>query len=139
MLPNQVAELAQVKQRWFETQGVRYALVLRAIVRDIDSQARSQELRFDFTGKRALPGSPGRLKWQAAYSMLPAEYLLHRGNSMGVFVLENGLARFVKLEVAEEGQAAAIDLPAQTRIIIDGRFGLKNGDRVIDVEQKQNP
>ncbi len=135
---DQVDEVEKAKQRWFEAQGVRYALRLRAIVRDVNTRARNQVLRFVFLDKKALPGSPGRLKWQAAYPVLPAEYLVRRGNSMGVFVLENGRARFLKLEGAEEGQAAPINLPVQTRIIIDGRFSLKSGDVVRDVEQKQN-
>ncbi len=133
VLLDQVTELEKAEQRWFETQGLRYPLSLRAIVNDVNTRARNRVLRFDFTDKRALPGSPGRVKWQAAYPVLPAEYLVRRKKSMGVFVLENSRAHFVILDRANEGQAVAVDLPAQTKIIIDGRFSLKNGDRVRDV------
>jgi len=138
VLLDQVDEVVKAEPRWFEAQGVRYALRLRAVVQDINPRARNRVLRFDFLDRKALPGTPGRLKWQAAYPVLPAEYLVSRNNSMGAFVLENGRARFMKLEGAEEGQAATINLPAQTRIIIDGRFSLKNGDAVSDIEQKQS-
>ncbi len=134
VLLHQVDEVAKAEQRWFEAQGVRYALSLRAIVRDVNTRTRNRVLRFDFTDKKALPGSPGRLKWQAAYPVLPAEFLVRRENGMGVFVLENNHARFLMLKEANEGQAVALDLPAQTRIIVDGRFSLKDGDVVRDVK-----
>ena len=132
VLPDQVADARQAGQCWFEAQGRRYDLVLRAVVADINTRTRNRELRFRFKKDKALPGTPGRLKWQAARPVLAAEYLVRRGDSLGVFVLEAGRARFVKLARAREGRAAVIDLPGQTRIIVDGRFSLHDGDAVRD-------
>jgi len=137
VLLHQVSEVEKAEQRWFEAQGERYTLSLRAIVSDVNTRARNRILRFDFNNKKALPGSPGRLKWQAAYPVLPAEYLVRRKNDMGVFVLENNRAHFVKLESASEGQSFPIKLPVMTPIIVDGRFSLKDGDLVKNIEPKQ--
>jgi len=136
VLLNQVDEVAKAELRWFEAQGMRYPLSLRAIVQDVNTRARNRILRFNFTDTVALPGSPGRLKWQAEFPLLPAEFLVRRKNEMGIFILENGRARFHALNGANEGQAVTIDLPKSTRIIIDGRFSLKNGDVVRDVNSQ---
>ena len=134
VLLEQVDEVVAAEKRWFESQGKAYALHLRAVVDEVDTRARNRVLRFDFSDPPALPGSPGRLKWQAARPRLPAEYLVRRNKATGVFVLENQRARFVALADSHEGQAAIIDLPASTRIIIDGRFSLQHDDPVTDVD-----
>ncbi len=133
VLLTQVDEVERAGQRWFEAQGARYALKLRAVVHDVNPRARNRILRFDFMDKKALPGTPGRLKWQAAQPVLPAEFLVRREEEMGVFILEKGRARFAPLAGAQEGRAVPVDWPPQTRIIIDGRFSLKDGDPVNDV------
>ena len=137
VLLQHVDEVEKAERRWFEAQGVRYGLSLRATVRDVNPRARNRVLRFDFVEQKALPGSPGRVKWQAAYPVLPAEYLVRRKNDMGVFILKNNRARFVKFENANEGQAFPVDLPATTQIIIDGRFSLRDGDVVKNTKPKQ--
>lgn len=139
VLLDQVNEVVKAGQRWFESQNIRYPLHLRAVVQDVNTRARNRILRFDFSDEKALPGTPGRLKWQAALPVLPAEYLVRRDKGMGIFVLEDGHARFLTLNNANEGQAAPVDLPAQTRVIIDGRFSLKNGDAVNEVTYHDVP
>ncbi len=111
-----------------------YPLSLRSMVPALDRRSRSRELRLDFTAERALAGSSGQLQWRHTSPHLPAEYLLRRDGRYGVFVVREGLAQFVTAAGAREGSPVSLALPADTRIITEGRFGLSNGDAVSVVE-----
>lgn len=122
-----VAGLRGTQDAWFDNSGSRYPLRLRAIAPLINTRARSSEARFAFAEKAALPGTAGRVTWRAALAHVPAAMVVRRGDTLGVFVLENNKARFVALPSAREGQSAATELALDTRIITEGRYGLKDG------------
>jgi multidrug efflux pump subunit AcrA (membrane-fusion protein) len=106
-----------------------YALTLRAILPAVDGRARTREVRLTFADETALPGTPGRLQWRSARPHLPADLLVRRGDALGVFTVgAGGKAEFRALPGALEGRPAATDLPAQTPIVVDGRFALREGD-----------
>lgn len=116
----------------FVSRGEAYPLKLRALVPLFDARERSQEARLVFVGaKRATPGESGVLRWRAARPYLPANLLVQRAGRLGVFVLTGNSARFLPLPGAQAGRpAAAPNLPADTRIVTEGRYGLNDGDRV---------
>lgn len=125
------AELPRVKQIAFVDQAAtRYALKLIRVVPALDPRERSQEARLRFTGEPALPGAAGRVLWKTQRAHVPAAFVLRRDGQLGVFVAENGKARFVALPEAQEGRPAALDLPAQTRIVTEGRLQLRAGDAI---------
>jgi RND family efflux transporter MFP subunit len=125
------AELPHVKQITFVDQaGVQYPLRLVRVVPALDPRERSQEARLRFAGKAALPGSAGRLLWKTRRAHVPAAFIVRRDGQLGVFVAEGGKARFVPLPEAQEGRPAAVSLPAQTRIVTDGRLQLRPGDSI---------
>lgn len=114
----------------FVAHGDAYPLRLRALTPLFDARERSREARFVFAAKKAAPGESGVLRWQSNQPHIPANLLVERNGKLGVFVKQDNLARFVELHGAETGRPAASDLPQQTPIIVDGRFGLNDGDRV---------
>lgn len=105
-------------------------VTLRSLSPVINPTSRNSEARMTFTGETAPAGASGRLRWQGATGVIPADLLLERGGKLGVFVAEGNTARFVALPSARAGQAARTELPAETQLIIDGRFGLNDGDRI---------
>lgn len=114
----------------FEWLGRRHALRLLHKLPVVDPVTRTVELRFAFTGEGAPPGASGRLLWRAAVEHLPADLLVRRDGRLGVFLFNDGHARFHALPDTLEGQPAAVDLAADARVIVEGRHGLKEGDVV---------
>lgn len=115
----------------FVSQGREVAVKLLRVSPAINPAARTREARFAFTGAAPAPGSHGVLRWRDPEPYLPADYLVRRGDRLGVFVLNGTRARFVPLPGAQEGRpAAATALPAGTAVVTDGRFALQDGAAV---------
>lgn len=130
-IPSDRAEsLKQAGAFAFETHRQRFDLKLRHLLPVEESRGRYREARLVFSGDSALPGSSGRLLWRASLPHLPADLLVQRGNRLGLFLAVDGVARFHPLPDALEGQPAAVTLPPSSRLIIDGRQGLIDGDLV---------
>jgi RND family efflux transporter MFP subunit len=129
-----LAELRAASALAFVDGTERLPLALRAVLPDVDPRNDAVELRLTFSGPRADPGTPGRLVWQTAMRALPPDLLERRAGRLGVFVVDGERARFVPLPDAQEGRPAAIDLPPETRLVVDGRAGLADGDplRIVD-------
>lgn len=127
----EAAELPPQGQYWFDYQGQRISVRLRRVLPLVDSVSRTREARFSVAGLDALPvGAAGRLVWQAPLPAVPADYLVRRGDRLGLFLLAGGKARFHALDGAVEGQPAATALSPDTLIIVQGRHGLADGDPV---------
>jgi RND family efflux transporter MFP subunit len=128
--PDDAEELRSSKSIVFETREKQLPLKLGRIVPAMDQRERSQEARFRFRKDSALPGAPGRVVWQSPQAHLPPDLVLRRGTQLGVFIAENGKAKFVPLPQAQEGRPAAANLGADAAVIVDGRYQLQNGDAV---------
>lgn len=109
-----------------------YPLELRALLPVVEERSRTREARLRFTEDTAPAGAAGRLQWRGARPLLPPEYVVRRGDRLGIFHVDNGVARFHPLPDALEGQPAQIDLPRDTRIVIDGRHLLADGEPVAE-------
>jgi len=119
-----------------------YPLSIEHIVPLLDKDSRNHIVRLRFTGKHAITGSIGKVAWQESVLSIPAAYIVQRQGKLGVLIAENGRARFIPVEHAEEGQPAAMQLDASTRIITQGRYNVKDGDRLLiasDAEQPRKP
>ncbi len=125
-----IKSLQQSNQFQFISQGDTYDVTLRKITPVFDPIQRNREARFLFTSQRALSGSTGTLRWKNSSPHIPANMLTRRGNNLGVFIVDNNTARFITLEGAHEGRPMKTDLPSETLIIINGRFGIQDGARV---------
>lgn len=114
----------------FEHEGQRYPLKLRAVLPTIQNQTGTQEVRLDFVGKRSQPGAAGRLVWQDQALHIASELLVKRGEQLGVFTEQAGVAHFHPLPDAQNGRPAVIDLSPDTPIIVSGQYSLNEGSKV---------
>ncbi|MCA1790300.1 MAG: efflux RND transporter periplasmic adaptor subunit, partial [Thioalkalivibrio sp.] len=119
----------------FVAAGLRYPVELRAVSPVVDQRLRSVDVRFLFTEEAARPGQVGRIEWVSEQRHAPADLLVRRDNVLGVFVEKEGQARFVSTPGVREGQPPPLNLPDETRLIFDGRFGLRDGDPVRIIER----
>lgn len=117
----------------FRNGAQAYPVELRALIPVIDPLSRAREARLLFLESAALPGTAGRLVWQAGLA-LPADLLVRRGGKLGVLLAEKGQARFIPVPNAQEGRPAVVNLPPQSLVITEGRFGLSDGDAILVAE-----
>jgi RND family efflux transporter MFP subunit len=129
---DQVESLRIADDARFEAAGSAYPLQLRSVVQQADTQARTREARLSLKGPGPVAGTPGRLVWTGARNLLNADLLVRRDGALGVFLVDAGKARFVALPDAEEGRPAAAELPAASRLVIEGRQRLTEGAAVIE-------
>lgn len=113
-------------------QNRAFPLELRVLVPVVEEKSRTREARLRFTADTAPVGAAGRLQWRGARYLLPPEYVVRRGGRLGVFHVNAGKARFHPLPQALEGQPVAVDLPDDTRIVVEGRHRLADGDPVVE-------
>ncbi len=128
--PKDGALLESANSITFAAPRQSYPLRLLRLSPAIDSATRTREARLAFTGDSAPPGTEGRIVWRAMESLLPADLISRRNGKLGVFVAEHDKARFVVLEDAQEGRPVPISMPPATRIIVDGRFSLQDGQGI---------
>ncbi|MEQ8662072.1 MAG: efflux RND transporter periplasmic adaptor subunit [Gammaproteobacteria bacterium] len=115
----------------FVVDARRYAVRLRVAVAAVTTATRTRELRLAFTaGPPPLSGSAGELVWRDARPHVPGTVLVRRGEVLGLFVVTAGSARFVALPEAQAGRPAAVALPATATVIVEGQYGLEDGDAV---------
>jgi multidrug efflux pump subunit AcrA (membrane-fusion protein) len=117
----------------FEHNGEHYPLRLRTILPTIHTETGTQEVRLDFVERKAEPGAAGRLQWRDKVMHIAAEFLVKRGEQLGVFTETAGAAHFYTLPDAQSGRPAAITLPPDTRIIVSGHYNL-NDNAPVKVE-----
>lgn len=129
--PAELETLAGENPQWFEYRGKRYPVKLRTTIPLLDESTGTSEVRFRFTEDAPLPGTAGRLVWIRGDRTIPTDYLVRRDGQLGVFIVEDGKARFSPVEDALEGSPATLELPATTLLIVEGRESLNDGDLVI--------
>lgn len=112
---------------------------LRSIIDTIDETTRTQEVRLSLPrGSSLASGLSGRLEWSSKQSKVPAEYILRRGDNLGVMLAlpkkdksaKKGTATFHKLSNAREGQPAYIDLSKTALIIDQNRYRVKDSQLI---------
>ncbi|MCW8902868.1 efflux RND transporter periplasmic adaptor subunit [Sedimenticola sp.] len=124
---DRVASLQKAGKILLETNQGVYPVRLRQVVPVVESLGRNREVRLQFSDGRALPGSSGRLLWQSQQTYVPADLPVRRGDTLGLFTVDQGKARFVPLTQALEGHPTQVDLPADTLLVIEGRQALSDG------------
>lgn len=122
--------LGAAAEIFFEGEGGRRKLALLRISPAIDPQSRTVEARLRFTGAAAPPGAAGRIVWRDAQPHAPAGLLVRRGAMLGVFIDDDGTARFRPVPGAQEGRPAPLELAPHTRVVVSGQLALEDGQKL---------
>ena len=130
IVPNEIASLAEAPEIFLEFLGRKHVVEVNRISPVIDTMTRTQEVRLAFTATPAPVGASGRLAWIEHNPALPAHLLVQRDGKLGIFTVEQTEAKFLALPGAVEGRPVAVKLPADTRIVTNGRHNLQSGDQV---------
>jgi RND family efflux transporter MFP subunit len=133
-LNDQVSFLA-ANRYIFSVDDKSYQMSLRTLIPLIEKNTRSREARFDFVENRAIAGSSGRLRWLSGQAHLPAHLLQSRDGKNGFFILNDESAQFIIVDSAEEGRPVPYTLEKYQLLIIEGRLGLIDGEKVSLMKQ----
>ena len=127
---SQAAELANSSQLRFESRGQGWPIELLRMSSVIDNQGRTRRARFIFVQDAPAVGRSGEVVWRVGEGLLPSNLISRRDGELGVFLLDNGNAKFHSLPGAQEGRPAHVDLPAASPVITLGRERLQDGANV---------
>jgi len=125
-----IAEMEKARALEFRMARQHFPLQLRAIVPMLESRIRSYEARFVFAREKAPPGAAGRLYWESPEPHIPANFLVQRNGQLGLFLYDEGIARFHVLPGAVQGLPARVALSPTTQVIDAGRYSVEDGDAV---------
>ncbi len=124
VLSRDATQLNQTSTLFFEHNGVRYPVELRSILGAINAETRNRESRLIFTDTYALPGATGKLIWRDKRAHIPGDLFVRRHGKLGVFTVENNIARFNSIPSAQAGRASATALADDVRVVIEGHYSL---------------
>lgn len=127
LLTQDIPHIQEQKQIVFDAAGKRLPVSVRSVVPLVNTLSRNQEVRLSFLESATTAGTAGRILWRDPQPYLPAELVVRRQQGLGVFLDQNGIARFVPLPQAQEGRPVRVDLPGNSQIIVEGRYLLKDG------------
>lgn len=125
-----VASLKRAKAVSFAGEGGARKLDLVRVSPAIDPQARTVEARLHFKNAPAPPGASGRILWRDAQAHVPVELVVRREGRLGVFIDDQGTARFHALAEAQEGRPAPLMLAPATPLVVSGQLTLQDGQKL---------
>jgi len=129
------ASIQEASNVTFSYAKKEYPLKIARMLPVIDEKTRTQEVRLLFSQANAPIGAAGRVKWHGMDKKLSSDYLQSRNNQLGVFLPENGKAKFHPIAGAQVGQAIVVELNDVQLIVTEGRQRLQNGDSIVLVEE----
>ena len=118
----------------FSAQDIDLPVDIRTVLLQLNQASNTQRVRLSISGldsKSVVAGLNGRLIWKDGTRKLPPEYLVRRGDALGVMVEEGSKARFKAIRGAREGQPAQVNLLSSTKIIIVNRYSVADGQAVV--------
>jgi len=150
-VPITVVNQLDYKSLDFVYREEHFPLKLRAVIPSIETRARHQLVRLEFIGKKALPDAFGMVHVLLKTIYIPANVLVQRGGQTGIFIVKHDpalaaaktqsdssqkkqtmdIAIFYPIENALTGRPAAVDLPVETLIVLQGRNALSDGQQVL--------
>jgi RND family efflux transporter MFP subunit len=128
--PRFAAQLETAAELRFVSEGREWPLELARLSPVIETVTRKVRGRFRFPDESAPIGSSGDVVWNEPSGLIPVSLIVQRGNTLGIFTVSDGRARFVAIPTAQEGRPAAVDLPVDTPIITSGHVRLQDGDAI---------
>lgn len=146
LAPADTESLRAARGARFESHAGTWTLRLSRVAGTLQTATRTLEVRLSpLSARPELPaaGSDGLLRWQDPRPHVPASAVVRRqaeGRSqLGVFVVEDGRARFVPLPAAQEGRPAPASLPASARIVVQGQSALVAGQALAAPQTASSP
>lgn len=124
---SQADEVRSTDMLRFESRGQSWPVGLLRLSPVINSEGRTRQARFAFSANAPAVGRSGELVWRVGEGMLPSNLVSRRNGALGVFVLDDGKARFMSLPGAQEGRPVQVQLPASSQVITVGRERLQDG------------
>jgi len=106
---------------------------IRTVLRQLNKTSNTQRVRLtaeNIESNAIIAGLNGRLVWRDGSRKIPSEYLVRRGDKLGVMTEVDGKAKFNALHGAREGQPATVNLLSNSQIIIVNRYSAKDGQAV---------
>ncbi len=126
-----IGTLEQSAEIFFEDMASRYPVSLRTVTPAVNTQTRNREVRLLFSAAPALPGAAGKLTWKDNRPHVSAQLLVRRGADFGLFVNDNGTARFHVLTGAQQGRNTPVRLPPDTVVVTEGHYSLEDGQALV--------
>lgn len=103
--------------------GAEHALRIVRVSPVLDAAGQARDVIL--AGASALPpGLAGELRWRSRVPHLPPAYLQQREGRLGAWRVRGAEPEFVVLPEAQAGRAAAVDWPADTQVVDEGRFAI---------------
>lgn len=130
-IPDDIADsLQRAGQIEFHSRNESWLLQLLRLSPLIETERRSRSARFSFSQQAPAVGRSGEVVWRVSRGLLPANLLVQRKGQLGIFLAEEGKARFLALPGAQEGRPVVVDLPPDSIIVVTGRERLQHGDMI---------
>lgn len=125
-----IEQVKTIPNLLFEDSAGRHAVKLRVVMPTVNTQTRNREARLLFVDAPALPGAAGKLVWRDNRPHVPAKLLARRETGFGVFLYDNGKARFHLIPGAQQGRSTPVALSPDARLVTEGHYGLQDGQAV---------
>lgn len=130
-IPDELADsLSHAEKIEFHSRNETWPVELLRLSPVIETERRSRAARFRFIATAPAIGRSGEVFWRVSRGLLPANLLLQRNGLLGIFLAENGKARFTPLPNAQEGRPVPVQLPLDAKIVVTGRDRLQDGDLI---------
>ena len=118
----------------FIADSLELSVSIRTVLKQLSKTSNTQRVRLavkDIDPDLIISGLNGRLVWKDGSRKMPPEYMVRRGDKLGVMVANDGKASFHELNAAREGQPASVNLRSSSQIIIVNRYSVEDGQAVV--------
>jgi RND family efflux transporter MFP subunit len=130
-IPDELADsLALAEKIEFQSRNETWPVELLRLSPVIETERRSRSARFQFIGNAPAIGRSGEVFWRVSRGLMPASLIVQRNGLLGIFLYDNGTARFTPLPNAQEGRPVPVQLPIDSMIVVTGRDRLQDGDQI---------
>jgi len=133
--PHELSKARNSNRLKFTTDSLNLTVSIRTVLKLLSKTSNTQRIRLtapNVEPDTIVAGLNGRLQWKDGSRKIPPEYMVRRGDKLGVMVASDGKAAFHELRGAREGQPASVYLRSSSQIIIVNRYSVEDGQAVVN-------